>query len=354
MYSGDTTDSHKSIFKQQLLDNVSSSFPEDVRQSLSVKEIYQLINSLRGDNLHLLFYKVVVDSKSFNAFPKEYLKELRRDYINERGFRLVHLNCIKEILLSLNGEFEVLVFKGIMLEHIIDQESHKRCLDIDLLIEKRNIKKFVKLLINLGYRRVDYKAHGELNMIRGDHLQLDIHYELTANAAFNYFANFDINKIAKDSIPIVINDTIIQSFDINWSFVHLCMHFGINHRFSNFILVYELNVFLNKNIEKINWDKIKKVALQHNITPLIYISLLIVGRKSSNDFVIQKANDFHCLLRHKFLIARWIRYYTRNNIEDLDNYRIKESLDHLPFFLYLYYMKLSKFYLGKAKWYSRI
>ncbi|HSH67772.1 MAG TPA: nucleotidyltransferase family protein [Bacteroidia bacterium] len=287
--------------------------------------------TLRESNLDLLLYniqkqtgKVLLSSKS-----QELLKQT---FMIEAGIQSLQLHEIKRISQK-SHDIPVIFMKGVTLCYWLNLQMYKRSVDIDILIEQKNIEKTVVLLKSLGYQIVPTKSHGEFSMKNGQGMLLDIHYDLSVSSPFFFIAAINIRDIVRNQVFVVqMQNECIRSFNREITFIHLCIHFTINHHLNDFILVYELITFLKKQGQLLNHEFILNYAKSnkllsvleltiialHELSPIIVTDILLLKYTQS-----KKTSTRAQTFLNKYLVINNLLAGKRNNI----------SHDHIAIYL---------------------
>lgn len=270
-------------FKSSLLkrDNLPFSFSSDLERENHLKK-------LQIENLDFLLFLQIDSYERANA-P---FKNLKRNYNYEIGLRQLQLKEISTVISSFQ-QIPVAFLKGILLPYWLHLPLYKRSVDIDILIEKKHINKAAKILIDLGYQHVPTKSNGEMSFKNSAGIFLDLHYDLTASSPFIYLSNFDIESILKKQlIHVDIDGVKIPTFNVNMTFLHLCIHFTVNHQLNNFILIYELTSFIKIHFKDLDWSFINDFCMRHGLTVIVGMNLYLMNNLSDSKMHPISINEF--------------------------------------------------------------
>lgn len=163
----------------------------------------------------------------------------------------------KNILNNLDKQgVKTLVFKGFLTKSLYPEEYMRKMCDIDILVEKQNIKKAAKILKELGFEELDNSEKHKC-FVKQILIIIELHKEMLnyGDIGYKYFKNIlekSINyKEYKNIYQMDLEDSYI------FCILHLIMHFkvfGITIRD-----VLDVYLFNKKNENLIENKKIEEV-----------------------------------------------------------------------------------------------
>ena len=279
-------------FKRALFNGSFDSFYNHTLQKLENVELDQFIKDIEEEKLEILLYKELEQKEILVDQLIPVFKNLKESYKIEAAYQGMQLMETRKILEKL--PFPVLVLKGMVMRFFLQQGLYKRSGDIDLLVGKKHISDTIEKLTQLGYKKkAFYFAHGEISLFNSVNQMIDLHYDISVSSP--YMSLFKINRSAffDEKMKLEFEDTNLDTFNKEFSLLYLCIHFAINHRCSEFILLFELKEFLNIHLE--NLDRIKIIALskKHHLLPILYLVLHMINK--IGDF--EKIKDFQKLVK---------------------------------------------------------
>jgi len=240
--------------------------------------------------------------------------------------------------------------KGLHLSGLLELKVYKRSVDIDLLFHENELQKALSCLQSLGYRKMPSEANGEFPMLHPTGTQLDVHYELVASSPFIYMSEIKIDRVFRKLEYSNLGELKLPGMNLEWSLVYLCLHFGINHQYNDFILLYEIQRFINQFEEKINWGIVKGISRLYDLEIVVAMTFLLLAEFAKEGKPYQ---DFsNALLESNKEVARVANFMDHHSLYDrlvADVHNGLETND-IPKFCANTSKKAKKFKKGNYAW----
>lgn len=252
--------------------------------------IYEKMNNI---NIRLLDFPVF-----FSTYLINQAQQIRNNY---------QLEEIKNISKNFNrNNIEYIFLKGSILNHTIFNSGTRSSNDIDILIKKDSIDSVTKILNDLGYiqGKYDYK-NNKIDAYDIKELKLSLEYrgetspfvkiinkptvktvDVDINFSLDWTPNYNqelINHMLKNKIKIELDEeNCIFSASIEDNIIELCTHLYKDMSLLDIVKkrkVFDLYKFIdvyyyiNSNLNKINFDKLKEEIKLFNAEKYIYFTL---------------------------------------------------------------------------------
>ncbi len=180
--------------------------------------------------------------------------------------------------------------KGCYLKTIYPEHDYREMADIDILIDKKDIKKVEKILIDdLGYKIDSNFGSHHLTFIKKPVYYVEIHYDLVDDDVkqFSYFHEMSKKLLSQDSLEIEMDINDYYLFFIFHAFHHYDVN-GIGIRY-----IIDLYIFLLKNADRINKSYIEEQIEKLNIKEFYLNSISLMENifYSKNNSINEKFVD---------------------------------------------------------------
>lgn len=252
--------------------------------------IYEKMNNI---NIRLLDFPVF-----FSTYLINQAQQIRNYY---------QLEEIKNISKNFNrNNIEYIFLKGSILNHTIFNSGTRSSNDIDILIKKDSIDSATKILNNLGYIQGKYDYNNnKINPYNLKELKLSLEsrgetspfvkitnkptiktIDVDINFSLDWTPNYNqelINHILKNRIKIKLDEeNYIFSASVEDNIIELCIHLYKDMALLDIVKkrkVFDLYKFIdiyyyiNSNLNKINFDKLKKEIKLFNAEKYVYFTL---------------------------------------------------------------------------------
>jgi len=126
---------------------------------------------------------------------------------------------------------------------------------------------------HLETHQLTYK--GQVNYVKissGKKLVIDLHTDFTASSWVKVTGS-DIHGIWDHLLEVKYNDFYIPHLPVNVYLFFLCLHCAAHHIFDRLINFCDIDLFIRKYEDKIEWESIAKLAQQHRSMKSVYHSL---------------------------------------------------------------------------------
>ena len=210
-------------------------------------------------------------------------------------------------------EIKILVFKGIILRELYPIPDERISGDEDLLIEKKDLKKAIKILEENDMERAlsdEEEADVYHYFCKKTGLHLELHTTLFGEKSTTNRKMEEIfATVFQDIDTISISNVDVHTFSLDKHFLYIICH-AIKHFVScgtGIRQICDISMYINKHHEIINWDYIWK-----EIADLGYDTLLVN--------LLQIAIDYLDLDENKIIYPKnKNRYYinTKDLLEDI-------------------------------------
>lgn len=223
----------------------------------------------------VLFHKVIKEQALFPFLYKVDTRKIWRSYfyqnfIISENFDKIS-NEIKELLNS--NSIKHLFFKGNVLKHLYLDPAMRSMGDIDFLVEKRNYKRTIKLLIDNGYKIVS-KEDYHLCLIKNN-LCVEIHNSLFSKKSefYKYFRNvFNDASQLDNSFTYDLNINVHLVYILCHYLKHLRLGAGLRELCDIYLLLNSDNI--DTNIVK---DYMKIMKLENYFNTILNELYFIFG-----------------------------------------------------------------------------
>lgn len=214
-----------------------------------------------------LIYHRLKDSSSCLNAPSEVMERLRVLYLSSAEYNMRLFRQLSKILRAFkNDGIPVIVEKGVALAELIYKNIALRPMsDIDLLVKGRDAKKVYKILLQFGYKPIEFllsKRHmrwSHLAYKNGNNTKVEIHPDII----------YEIPKLDPwiKAIPAKIESTDVFVLGAEDLFLHICLHihFHIGSAFSKLVWWYDIKKILKHYQGKLDWDYIIKTVKESKV-----------------------------------------------------------------------------------------
>ena len=234
-----------------------------------------LLIELRENNLDLLFLKLATEAELDDNLTVALLPKLITAYRVEKGAQLLIDAEIARVARAV-AAFPCLFLKGRVLATQLGLDLYKRSGDIDLLFYKSDLRKVIPVFQRLGYKLIFSEANGEFSMQNAAGLIVDVHYNLSASSTFICVSRLRVHEWFSDATGVEVGAQRVPTLSITRTFTHLCLHFAVNHRFNDYLLLFELVQYLRCYGAQLDRAWITAYAAKHRFNVLVYLTLRLI------------------------------------------------------------------------------
>jgi hypothetical protein len=249
-----------------------------------------LLNNARRNVVSPLLYFCQKEEKE--SFPKNFFKELEKNYYHTLARNILIWEEIKPILKSLEEKkIEVILLKGIALGVTIYPSVGFRPMgDVDILIKDKDIFKINETMNSLGYFPADISPHdielGKTEYLTtlcypGRKLSLHIHRHLINSTIpnFSYIYKINMKRIWQKARPIEISGIKTLILSPEYLIIYLCEHsLRVTHSLSRLIFLADISRAINYYQDKMDWDFLVKESYNFGLERMVYYGLYSVNR----------------------------------------------------------------------------
>lgn len=283
------------------------------KETVVIEEDIDWLEILRLSSIHKiipLIYESACKTQSFQNENIQFVKYFKAESMEIIYSQVKRSHRFLQLYRELNQEnIKALVFKGIVLRELYPVPEERISADEDLLIEKKDLEKTMKILELNNMERV-FSDEDEADVYHyfcnKSGLHLEFHTTLFGDKS-------DINKkmeevfstVFQDADKININNVDVHTFSVDKHFLYIICH-AIKHFVScgtGIRQICDISMYINKYYEVINWDYIWK-----EIINLGYDTLLVN--------LLQIAIDYLGLDENKVVYAKDKNTYYLN-VDDL-------------------------------------
>lgn len=275
------------------------------KNTLSNLDIRRVVSILLEHKIFLRYYKKL--SELFEGMEKNIIK-LQYFLIEEKKQR--YNIFFKSLATTLNdNNIEFLIYKGIVLEKIIN--SDRMYNDIDIVLKKDvDYIKAIKILKKY-FNVIDINSNHENNLVLEDYVIINFE-GINYSIEFKKKCNDIIINNWDNLIEIDINGVIIKTYSLEVTFLNMVKYIYnfTNHYFyiqngNRYILQYfdDLKIFLERYYNILNFEKIKIIIDQEKMYYKIKKCFLALEQIYSCDFSNIFPFDFVTLVEddHSFI-----------------------------------------------------
>ncbi len=214
--------------------------------------------------------------------PTEVIKKLKNTFMIITAKNMIMQHELKKVLNSLNEEkIPVIVLKGAFTSEIVYESLGQRPMnDIDILIERENLKRADSLLCKMGYKSEQNKTwidkyHYHYGYISKERkFPLELHWLLVKrNADFLQ----EMELIWERSISFKTDYLRARSLSPEDQIIYLSLHHAYLHGFTiNFIQIYDIYKLLK--FYDINFDNLLELSKTYRAEKALILTLNVLEK----------------------------------------------------------------------------
>jgi len=217
--------------------------------------------------------------------PSRVEEILEAEYIGNFAMYLLYEKALKGIVDHfMQGGLAFVVHKGLGLSALLYPKPELRPCggDFDIFVRREDYRKAKALLKEIGYRldQAHLEAHhmtysGEVKFVKsviGKKLVVDLHADFIANH-WGKVSGFDIKDFWDHLQAVKYNDFYIPHLPENVYLFFLCIHCAANHIFERLINFCDIDLFVRKYKDEIDWGYIAEFARKNGSRKTLYHSL---------------------------------------------------------------------------------
>lgn len=249
-----------------------------------------LLNTARKNRVSSFLYFYQKEEKE--GFPKNFFKELEKDYYYTSANNTFIWEKIKPILRSLEEKnIRVILLKGIALGASIYPSVGLRPMsDVDILIKDEDIFKVDEILNSFGYfsaninpRDIELGKTEYLTTLwyAGKNLSLHLHRHLINSTvpSFSYISKINMERIWQKAKLMEMFGVKALVLSPEYLIIYLCEHsLKVTHSLSRLIFLADISQAINYYQDKIDWDFLVKESSNFGLERMVYCGLYCVNR----------------------------------------------------------------------------
>ncbi|MCC3862701.1 nucleotidyltransferase family protein [Terrisporobacter petrolearius] len=277
------------------------------KETVVIEEDIDWLEILRLSSIHKIIpltYESACKTQSFQNENIQFVKYFKAESMEiiysqvKRSYRFLQL--YRELN---QANIKALVFKGIVLRELYPVPEERISADEDLLIEKKDLEKTIKILELNNMERV-FSDEDEADVYHyfcnKSGLHLEFHTTLFGDKS-------DINKkmeevfstVFQDVDKININNVDVHIFSIDKHFLYIICH-AIKHFVScgtGIRQICDISMYINKYYEIINWDyiwfEINKMGYDTLLVNLLQIAIDYLGLDENKVVYAKNKNTYY-------------------------------------------------------------
>jgi hypothetical protein len=250
-----------------------------------------LLNEAKNHDVHTLLYPLIKNISLSKDIDQEVLSTWKKETIIYSVMQQQNIDQMQLVF----GQFElnnipVIALKGLALRSFYPHPNLRNMCDTDILVDKENIELAEAILQTIGYYRSgEVKIHSSFQ--HPSLLSIDLHWSLVNEA---YIKNAsDIDKLLWDNLQYEqLGQCKILTLNLEYQLLHILIHLASHLIKSGFGLrqLVDLYVLLNAKKESIDYDKLSKLIVHHNIEKFSTIIFSVCHKLFNLD--IPQLNDY--------------------------------------------------------------
>ncbi len=210
-----------------------------------------------------LIYESSYKTESFKKTEQDFQKHFKTTSMQIIYSQIQRSDRFLQLYKELNkAGLKILVFKGIILRELYPIPDERISGDEDLLIEKKDLKKAIKILEENDMERGlsdEEEANVYHYFCKKTGLHLELHTTLFGEqSTINKKMEEIFATVFQDADTININNVDLHTFSIDKHFLYIICH-AIKHFVScgtGIRQICDISMYINKHHEIINWDYI--------------------------------------------------------------------------------------------------
>jgi hypothetical protein len=223
-----------------------------------------------------------------DGVPPPVAKRIRRVYLQVVAVNLIWNAELTRIARAFNQEeIGILPMKGPALaERVYGDVTLRMFSDLDILVPRDAVLPAKALLLELGYEP-EQMAPGQEKL----HLRVECEYLFTRrDGGIPFFVEvhwaamprllgtlLDPADIWKRSVPVSVGDAVVQRMAYEDELLYLCIH-GWKHRWDSLLWMCDINEFLDRYRDSIDWREFLERAETHRIQRIVGTALWLVAQ----------------------------------------------------------------------------
>lgn len=218
-------------------------------------------------------------TRDMGWLPPAMLERCHAEYVDTGVQNTLRLREVASILSALSeAGIPVITLKGVaLIERIYGNLGLRPMMDVDLLVERKNVSAALAVLEQCGYRQVEMEiAAGALLAYENEMLlqkqdpwgwSLELHWSL-------FDSPFHQERLTEDKIwaaaePLMVEQVPTLALSTEWTVLHMCGHLALHHRGIGLLWWNDLAEMISQRKDDIKWEDIFELArTNHLVMPL--------------------------------------------------------------------------------------
>ena len=220
-----------------------------INKKVDENKLFQIANIHNVSNFLQSWANEYATKEIKDKIDMDFNKQILKDINQSIEFENL-LNRLEE------SDIKTLVFKGFLTKTLYPQEYMRKMCDIDILVEKQNLKKTSQIIKDLGFERFNnYEKH--LSFVKNILVIIELHRDMTVpeDVGHEYFINILDRAIKYKDYKNIYQMNLEDSY--LFCIVHLLIHFkesGITIRD-----ILDIYLFNEKFHNILDYEKLNKV-----------------------------------------------------------------------------------------------
>jgi len=246
----------------------------------NIEDWYAFIDLAYAHGVFPLVYK---ELKSYETeIPQDVLQTMKTDNMSiVKQNMLMSAELIKVMKILEENNIEALAFKGPTLAQMAYGDiTLRQYMDLDILVNKKDIYKTYKLLQNTYTRDIErsesqekiwFKYAHDLGLTAKNNVHVEFHWQMLDSdhpinlENINFFQNTHQIKINNYPISVISNEEFL---------IYLCVH-GSKHLYERLEWIVDIDRFIN--FQKIDWKKFDNLIEGKNYQKFVYLGLYMAN-----------------------------------------------------------------------------
>lgn len=241
------------------------------------------IEIVQYHRIYPMVYKNIIKISNLNI-PEYVIKKIKQRYkVNMMNLLKFTKELINLMELMEQNEIRAIPLKGPLLGmKVYSDVSLRTSKDLDILVDIKDIEKVEKILLHIGYKRIEPNfsltlKQRELIIKKYHHFEyynskLDIHIELHWRYDSDCFV-FDFEELWKQRGEITISGHAITTLSPEDNFVYLVFH-GAKHGWFRLKWLCDVYELIKNN--QLDWEKVMEKGKELEILHMIYQCMILV------------------------------------------------------------------------------
>lgn len=277
------------------------------KETAVIEEDIDWLEILKLSSIHKitpLIYESACKTQSFQNENIQFVKYFKAESMEIIYSQVKRSHRFLQLYRELNQvNIKALVFKGIVLRELYPVPEERISADEDLLIEKKDLGKIIKILELNNMERV-FSDEDEADVYhyfcRQTGLHLEFHTTLFGKKLSTHNKMEEIfSTVFEDFDTIQINNVDVYTFSVDKHLLYIICH-AIKHFVScgtGIRQICDISMYINKYYEIINWDyiwsEINKMGYETILVNLLQIAIDNLGLDENKIVYPKDKNEYY-------------------------------------------------------------